>query len=917
MARARFVGQRLWLVATLSSAAAVAGCTHAVALGGLACESNSDCASGWLCIETRCQQVCNDDRNCATPGQACLGGLCTLVESPQCTAASECITPPNCQVLASAECVGARCLYAPQAQGEICNDGNPCTTGDSCDGLGSCVGTSKPCDTPPANECVNNDATYREYLSPGTCNVASGECEYTWLDAACPPGCRILCMRPCEGVACSDFHGGCRSSGMCNPYADPVTCSYQVTSADGTSCVRPTDAPADQHGRCVAGDCLDCIVDGDCAYPPGGGVVGCSTATCAGNQCTYVVTPSAACAAATCVGGQMYVARVCGAAGTCPDAGSTSCNGFACTAGASACRTVCAADGECAAGYYCAGVSGCVAQGGAGVACSPSLSGRDCISAHCQNGYCCASGDCCAAPSDCAFLAAPSVCNDSSHCQGQRVDVSCTAEHACLATTVGDDSGCSGVLAADCGLYADIHCSNAVAQGATPAAACFTNCESVASPGSADATRCDASMACVLATSFLCQAPAGVGSCCNNPGSCAGVPCSGVLVCGANHICCASGQCCTTSADCTGALAALACNTALAQCYASCAANDDAKCKSGYHCNASNQCVLPIADGGSGCNDHSDCTGGHCQNGICCASGSCCVDSTPCGAYACDTGAAHSCYASCASNNNALCSGGNICNASNACSAPIGNGGGGCNDNSDCASGHCQNGVCCASGACCVDSAPCGAYGCDTGTTHSCYGDCATNNSAKCASGNICNASNACQAPIGNGGTGCNDAGDCQSGNCQSAMCCAAGHTCCTTNAPCGVYACDLANVYCYASCVDNTTCGSGSFCVTTVAPVNTCQAGALNSPCDVPLDCDPNLTCTSAKLCKRIYDQACNAGECADGLTCVSASGPQCKKVAGIACGTGTECATYYTGGASWACQTTNLGCGGALCCD
>jgi hypothetical protein len=54
---------------------------------------------------------------------------------------------------------------------------------------------------------------------------------------------------------------------------------------------------------------------------------------------------------------------------------------------------------------------------------------------------------------------------------------------------------------------------------------------------------------------------------------------------------------------------------------------------------------------------------------------------------------------------------------------------------------------------------------------------------------------------------------------------------------------------------------------VTSVAGYgNTCQSGAFNAPCDVVVskerqygeDCDPNLNCTAAHLCKLITLQAC-----------------------------------------------------------
>ena len=58
------------------------------------------------------------------------------------------------------------CNYTPKAAGTACDDGNPATTADVCNGSGTCAGIA--CSTPPNSLCYN---------SPGT--PSGGSCNYT------------------------------------------------------------------------------------------------------------------------------------------------------------------------------------------------------------------------------------------------------------------------------------------------------------------------------------------------------------------------------------------------------------------------------------------------------------------------------------------------------------------------------------------------------------------------------------------------------------------------------------------------------------------------------------------------------------------------------------------------------------------
>ncbi|MFH1641461.1 MAG: hypothetical protein ABIC04_01020, partial [Nanoarchaeota archaeon] len=60
-------------------------------------------------------------------------------------------------------------------------------------------------------------------------------------------------------------------------------------------------------------------------------------------------------------------------------------------------------------------------------------------------------------------------------------------------------------------------------------------------------------------------------------------------------------------------------------CPTSCSSDND--CDVNAHCDGT--CVVDVGNGGS-CDEHSDCSSGHCQNGFCCASGDCCSQASNC-----------------------------------------------------------------------------------------------------------------------------------------------------------------------------------------------------------------------------------------------------------------------------------------------
>jgi hypothetical protein len=77
-----------------------------------------------------------------------------------------CTTPPNPQCYnPSGTCSGGTCSYAPKPFGSACNDSNACTSGDVCDGNGNCVGSPVSCNSPPNSQCYATSGA----CSGGTC----------------------------------------------------------------------------------------------------------------------------------------------------------------------------------------------------------------------------------------------------------------------------------------------------------------------------------------------------------------------------------------------------------------------------------------------------------------------------------------------------------------------------------------------------------------------------------------------------------------------------------------------------------------------------------------------------------------------------------------------------------------------------
>ncbi len=363
------------------------------------CDDTDPCTGGDHCAAGACTAgktslcACNKDSDCVDDGDACNG-------TPRCRKSDSTCQPnpatvPACPQAADTACRKNRCdsktglcaFKALDGAQHGCDDGDPCTTADACNG-GSCAGKQAPC---PCNKTL--DCMGREDGDPCTgtlyCDVAAGRCR---PNLATVPRCD-----PRDDLAC--LHRRC----------DPATgtCRLQPR-VEGLRC--------EDGNPCTAGD--TCRAGGCMAGKPGCGCA--KDADCAG----YGATATACSAPVVCDKG----AGQCRPAGIviCEDDGA-GCFGSACQPKTGKCVPVARAAGHpCDDGSPCTVGDGCDGKGGckAGTnvcACAKDL---DCLAFSdgnkCHAAYACKAGPggkrCVRAPlNKCAVNPQGGSCQDRCH----------------------------------------------------------------------------------------------------------------------------------------------------------------------------------------------------------------------------------------------------------------------------------------------------------------------------------------------------------------------------------------------------------------------------------------------------------------------------------------------------------------------
>jgi hypothetical protein len=362
------------------------------------------CADGNQCTADTCNtttgacefdSVPREGAACTIIGPACVtnscqAGVCAQAAVAGCLISNTCypdgtVNPANtCQVCDAA---GDQTDWSSVAAATACNDGLFCTTGDTCDGAGTCGGAPLDCSS-AATECFSGTA----------CDEANDVCIPAIPE---PQG------TACGGDLCTN-NGMCNGGGICTGMA--VSCAQFDTEctvgvcdlADGSCAVvnRLDGTGCDDGVACTSGDtCTTGICGGpavDCSGLNSSCVLGaCNTTTglCdatptnEGGACddTDACTDTDLCAAGVCAG---TTAVVCDDGNSCSGDtcdSATGCvfttlaDGSACTDDALTCTTDTCNAGVCentlAAG--CLITNTCVADGDL----DPSASCRICDSA--------------------------------------------------------------------------------------------------------------------------------------------------------------------------------------------------------------------------------------------------------------------------------------------------------------------------------------------------------------------------------------------------------------------------------------------------------------------------------------------------------------------------------------------------------
>ncbi len=366
------------------------------------CTSESPCVNGACSIVSgECKYTitdgfsCNDGNLCTTDskctGELCSGKPVSCDDLNSCTSDS-CDPVKGCQhasltgpcddgnpCTGQDACEGATCKGSPIDVKVACSDSNPCTS-DSCDPSVGCQ--NKPIDGDPCED--GNTCTTTDTCVKGTCYAGPNKCKCTstadcaksedgnacngtlicdkatslWeckIDPATIVTCNTANDGACKLTSCEPSTGACKT----NNKTDGLTCD-----ADGSIC---TKDDACKDGVCTAGATVDCDDKNPCTDDACDPKAGCkstpNTAPC--NADDDACTESDVCMSGACVAG---TAKVCDDKNTCTK--------DACDAKTGACTTSPLSQG-CDDGNGCTVSDTCGQDAKGGWSCLPGAA-KDC-----------------------------------------------------------------------------------------------------------------------------------------------------------------------------------------------------------------------------------------------------------------------------------------------------------------------------------------------------------------------------------------------------------------------------------------------------------------------------------------------------------------------------------------------------------
>ncbi|GMV40976.1 MAG: hypothetical protein AMXMBFR64_26920 [Myxococcales bacterium] len=217
--------------------------------------------------------VVDAGEDCDGPGSCSDGDPCTTGDT--CTAQCKCVgkplpcdAPPPCHTTAGATCVGGNCTYPPGGP-VACDDGDPCTTDDTCDPQHACKGTPVSCDDSnpcTADWCIDGACKHApsnegEPCDDGVVCTSASACK----DGACAPTQleHLACAVTLSGAEAACTSAACTASG-CHYTADEDTCEMAGQPGE----CQPSAPPKYGTGTvkvCVPLSAPQCTEDSDCA----------------------------------------------------------------------------------------------------------------------------------------------------------------------------------------------------------------------------------------------------------------------------------------------------------------------------------------------------------------------------------------------------------------------------------------------------------------------------------------------------------------------------------------------------------------------------------------------------------------------------------------------------------------------------
>ncbi|GMV42703.1 MAG: hypothetical protein AMXMBFR64_44190 [Myxococcales bacterium] len=232
---------------------AVLGCTSKAAANGTACSDGDPCTGGDACDKGTCKGggpicECQVTVDCAAKedGNLCNGTLVCVANACKVDPATvvTCTAPGDpCKQSTCAPATG-KCQIGAGPSGAPCDDGDACTTNDSCS-AGTCGGLPKVCnDGNPctADSCTGGACTTKPAFDGTLCADDGNSCT---LDVCAAGACTHKGLA--DGVACADDGNVCTADAC-----KAGTCAHTAIN-EGLPC--QDDGNPCTYDRCAAGVC--------------------------------------------------------------------------------------------------------------------------------------------------------------------------------------------------------------------------------------------------------------------------------------------------------------------------------------------------------------------------------------------------------------------------------------------------------------------------------------------------------------------------------------------------------------------------------------------------------------------------------------------------------------------------------------